>query len=76
MNLIRDPGNQVNQVQHGSDSKAQEADPREWLTDVLKRITAYNNDYSLDLADLLPHTRLPDDLTNHRIPPRAGGAVV
>jgi transposase len=35
--------------------KAQEIDPREWLTDVLKRIPAYNNDYSLDLADLLPH---------------------
>jgi transposase len=29
--------------------------PREWLTDVLSRIPAYNNDYSLDLADLLPH---------------------
>lgn len=29
--------------------------PREWLTDVLTRIPAYNNDYSLDLAELLPH---------------------
>lgn len=29
--------------------------PREWLTDVLTRIPVYNNDYSLDLADLLPH---------------------
>ena len=29
--------------------------PREWLTDVLTRIPEYNNDYSLDLADLLPH---------------------
>lgn len=29
--------------------------PREWLTDVLTRIPYYNNDYSLDLADLLPH---------------------
>lgn len=29
--------------------------PREWLTDVLTRIPVYNNDYGLDLADLLPH---------------------
>lgn len=29
--------------------------PREWLTDVLTRIPTYNNDYTLDLADLLPH---------------------
>ena len=29
--------------------------PREWLTDVLTKIPAYNNDYSLNLADLLPH---------------------
>ena len=29
--------------------------PREWLTDVLTRIPVYNNDYSLDLAELLPH---------------------
>lgn len=29
--------------------------PREWLTDVLSRIPAYNSDYSLDLAELLPH---------------------
>jgi hypothetical protein len=35
--------------------KAQDVDPREWLTDVLSRISIYNNDYSLDLADLLPH---------------------
>lgn len=28
---------------------------REWLTDVLTRIPNYNNNYSLDLADLLPH---------------------
>lgn len=35
--------------------KAQQVDAREWLTDVLKRIPAYNKDYSLDLADLLPH---------------------
>jgi len=30
-------------------------DAREWLIDVLNRIPTYNNDYSLDLADLLPH---------------------
>ncbi len=35
--------------------KALGVDPREWMTDVLKRISKYNNDYSLDLADLLPH---------------------
>jgi hypothetical protein len=35
--------------------KANDVNPREWLTDVLTRIPAYNNDYSLDLADLLPH---------------------
>lgn len=35
--------------------KAAGVNPREWLTDVLTRIPEYNNDYSLDLADLLPH---------------------
>ena len=35
--------------------KACEVNPREWLTDVLSRIPEYNKDYSLDLADLLPH---------------------
>lgn len=35
--------------------KAQDVNPREWLIDVLTRIPIYNNDYSLDLADLLPH---------------------
>lgn len=35
--------------------KASGVNPREWLTDVLTRIPTYNNDYSLDLADLLPH---------------------
>jgi transposase len=35
--------------------KAQDVNPREWLTDVLTKIPVYNNDYSLDLADLLPH---------------------
>jgi len=34
---------------------AADINPREWLTDVLERIPVYNNDYSLDLADLLPH---------------------
>ena len=34
---------------------AQDVNPREWLTDVLTKIPYYNNDYSLDLADLLPH---------------------
>lgn len=38
---------------------ASEVNPREWLTDVLTRIPAYNNDYSLDLADLLPHNWKP-----------------
>lgn len=35
--------------------KASDVNPREWLTDVLSRIPEYNSDYSLDLADLLPH---------------------
>lgn len=35
--------------------KACDVNPREWLTDVLSKIPKYNNDYSLDLADLLPH---------------------
>lgn len=35
--------------------KTSDVNPREWLTDVLTKIPAYNNDYSLDLADLLPH---------------------
>ncbi|SHF92103.1 Transposase [Mariniphaga anaerophila] len=35
--------------------KAADVNPREWLTDVLTKIPVYNNDYSLDLADLLPH---------------------
>ncbi|MBN2863366.1 MAG: IS66 family transposase [Bacteroidales bacterium] len=34
---------------------ATDVNPREWLTDVLTKIPYYNNDYSLDLADLLPH---------------------
>lgn len=35
--------------------KARDVNPHEWLTDVLSRVPTYNNDYSLDLADLLPH---------------------
>ena len=35
--------------------KASDVNPREWLTDVLTRIPEYNNNYDLDLADLLPH---------------------
>lgn len=35
--------------------KANNVNPREWLTDVLTRIPYYNADYSLDLAELLPH---------------------
>jgi len=35
--------------------KAAGVNPREWLTDVLTKIPVYNKDYSLDLADLLPH---------------------
>jgi len=35
--------------------KACDVNPREWLTEVLSKIPAYNNDYSLNLADLLPH---------------------
>ncbi len=34
---------------------ALDVNPREWLTDVLTRIPNYNNNYSLDLADMLPH---------------------
>jgi len=34
--------------------KANEVNPREWLIDVLSRIPEYNNDYSKDLAELLP----------------------
>ena len=35
--------------------KACDVNPREWLIDVLTRIPEYNNDYSMDLAALLPH---------------------
>lgn len=50
--------------------KASEVNPQQWLTDVLTRIPEYNNNYSMDLADLLPHNwkvsknvqENPDDL--------------
>jgi transposase len=35
--------------------KASDVNPREWLTDILTSIPEYNNDYGLDLAELLPH---------------------
>jgi transposase len=35
--------------------KSCDVNPRQWLTDVLSRIPAYNNDYGQDLAELLPH---------------------
>ena len=35
--------------------KTSDVNPREWLTDVLTQIPKYNSDYSMDLADLLPH---------------------
>lgn len=35
--------------------RACNVNPGQWLTDVLTRIPAYNNDYSRDLAELLPH---------------------
>ncbi|WP_044117938.1 IS66 family transposase [Alkaliflexus imshenetskii] len=35
--------------------KACDVNPREWLTDVFSKIALYNNNYELDLADLLPH---------------------
>ncbi|PXY01647.1 hypothetical protein DF185_09260 [Marinifilum breve] len=35
--------------------KACGVNSREWLTAVLTRISAYNGDYSKDLADLLSH---------------------
>lgn len=35
--------------------KASDVNPREWLTDVFSKISLYNNNYELDLAELLPH---------------------
>ena len=37
-----------------------DVNPREWLTDVLTRIQEYDNNYDLDLADLLPHSQLAE----------------
>jgi len=34
---------------------AADVNPRQWLTYVFTKIPYYNNDYSLDLAELLPH---------------------
>jgi transposase len=34
---------------------ASDVNPREWLTNLLTRIPHNNKDYSLDLANLLPH---------------------
>ena len=43
--------------------KALDVNPREWLIDVLSRIPEYNNDYSMDLAELLPHRwKAPENL--------------
>jgi transposase len=42
--------------------KACDVNPREWLTDVLSRIPEYNNDYSMDLAELLPHLWKPSEI--------------
>jgi len=35
--------------------KASDVNPREWLTDVFTKISLYNSNYDLELADLLPH---------------------
>jgi transposase len=35
--------------------KSCDVNPREWLQDVLTKLPYYNNDYSRDLAELLPH---------------------
>ncbi|MBN1187205.1 MAG: transposase domain-containing protein, partial [Bacteroidales bacterium] len=35
--------------------KANEINSREWLTDILTRIPEYNSNYTMNLADLLPH---------------------
>lgn len=35
--------------------KACGVDPQQWLQDVLTKLPYYNNDYSKDLAELLPH---------------------
>ncbi len=35
--------------------KASDVNPREWLTDVFTKISLYNSNYDLGLADLFPH---------------------
>ena len=42
--------------------KACNVNPGQWLTDVLTRIPAYNNDYSRDLAELLRHNWIKNHL--------------
>jgi hypothetical protein len=42
--------------------KACNVNPGQWLTDVLTRIPAYNNDYRRDLAELLPHNWIKNHL--------------
>lgn len=43
--------------------KACNVNPGQWLTDVLTRIPAYNNDYSRDLAELLPHNWIKNHIS-------------
>jgi hypothetical protein len=51
--------------------KAAGVNPREWLTDVLTRIPEYNQDYSRDLAELLPHNWMTSK-TSQGIPAESG----
>ena len=44
--------------------KSCDVNPGQWLTDVLTRIPAYNNDYSRDLAELLPHNWKTKQISN------------
>jgi len=43
--------------------KACNVNPGQWLTDVLTRIPAYNNNYSRDLAELLPHNWIKNHIS-------------
>ena len=43
--------------------KACNINPGQWLTDVLTRIPAYNNDYSRDLSELLPHNWIKNHIS-------------
>ena len=43
--------------------KACNVNPGQWLTDVLTRIPAFNNDYSRDLAELLPHNWIKNHIS-------------